>query len=85
MFFYFVHRLAFDIPATYFGLRGFDGLGVTYGAAAVNAGFAVSGVPLLSLYEDGVRALGLEVPLTARSCCFSPHVHSSSEPNNDTD
>ena len=35
MFFYLVHRLAFEIPATYFGLRGFDGLGATYGAAAV--------------------------------------------------
>jgi uncharacterized membrane protein len=35
MFFYLVHRLAFETPATYFGLRGFDGLGTTYGAAAV--------------------------------------------------
>jgi uncharacterized membrane protein len=35
MFFYLVHRLAFETPATYFGLRGFDGLGATYGAAAV--------------------------------------------------
>ena len=35
MFFYLVHRLAFEIPATYFGLRGFDGLGATYEAAAV--------------------------------------------------
>lgn len=35
MFFYLVHRLAFETPATYFGLRGFDGLGATYGVAAV--------------------------------------------------
>jgi len=35
MFYYLVHRLAFEIPATYFGLRGFDGLAATYGAAAV--------------------------------------------------
>jgi uncharacterized membrane protein len=34
MFFYLVHRLAFEIPATYFGLRGIDGLGATYGVAA---------------------------------------------------
>jgi len=35
MFFYLVHRLAFEIPATYFGLRGFDGLPATYISAAV--------------------------------------------------
>lgn len=35
MFFYLVHRLAFEIPATYSGLRGIDGLGATYGAAAI--------------------------------------------------
>jgi uncharacterized membrane protein len=35
MFFYIVHRLGFEIPATYFVLRGFDGLGATYGAAAI--------------------------------------------------
>jgi len=35
MFFYLVHRLAFEIPATYFGLRGVDGLRATFGAAAV--------------------------------------------------
>lgn len=35
MFFYLVHRLAFEVPATYFGLRGIDGLGATYGVAAV--------------------------------------------------
>lgn len=34
MFFYLLHRLAFETPATYFGLRGFDGLTATYGAAA---------------------------------------------------
>lgn len=34
MFFYLVHRLAFEIPATYFGLRGVDGLAATYGVAA---------------------------------------------------
>src|SRR5271157_123702 len=35
MFFYLVHRLAFEIPATYFGFRGIDGLRATFGAAAV--------------------------------------------------
>jgi hypothetical protein len=35
MFFYLAHRLAFDIPAIYLGLRGFDGLTATYGLAAV--------------------------------------------------
>lgn len=30
MFFYLVHRLMFEIPATYFGLRSFGGLGTTY-------------------------------------------------------
>lgn len=35
MFFYVVHRLAFEIPATYLGLRGIDGIAATYGAAAV--------------------------------------------------
>jgi len=35
MFFYLVHRLVFEIPATYFGLRGFDGLVGTYIISAV--------------------------------------------------
>jgi uncharacterized membrane protein len=35
MFFYIVHRLAFEVPATWFGLRDVDGLGATYGVAAV--------------------------------------------------
>jgi uncharacterized membrane protein len=35
MFFYLVHRLAFEIPATYFGLRGVGGLGTTWAVAAV--------------------------------------------------
>ncbi len=35
MFFYLAHRLAFEIPATYFGVRGFDGLAATYGISAV--------------------------------------------------
>jgi uncharacterized membrane protein len=34
MFFYLVHRLAFEVPATYFGLRGVGGLGTTYVVAA---------------------------------------------------
>ena len=34
MFFYLAHRLAFEVPATYFGLRDFDGLTATYGIAA---------------------------------------------------
>jgi uncharacterized membrane protein len=35
MFFYLVHRLAFETLATYFGLRGVDGLAATYGVAGV--------------------------------------------------
>jgi len=35
MFFYVAHRLAFEVPATYFGLRGFDGLTATYVISAV--------------------------------------------------
>ena len=35
MFFYIVHRLAFEVPATYFGLRDVDGLAATYGVSAV--------------------------------------------------
>jgi uncharacterized membrane protein len=35
MFYYLVHRLTFETAATYFGLRGFDGLAATYGMAAV--------------------------------------------------
>lgn len=35
MFFYLVHRLAFEVPATYFGLRGFDGLAATFLASVI--------------------------------------------------
>jgi uncharacterized membrane protein len=35
MFYYLVHRLAFEIPATYFGLRGIGGLTTTYVVSAV--------------------------------------------------
>jgi|SRR5882672_4347088 len=35
MFFYLAHRLAFEIPATYFGLRGAGDLTTTYAVAAV--------------------------------------------------
>jgi len=35
MFFYLVHRLALEVPATYFGLRGVGGLATTYVVAAV--------------------------------------------------
>jgi hypothetical protein len=35
MFFYILHRLAFEIPATYFGLRGVGSLATTYIVAAV--------------------------------------------------
>jgi uncharacterized membrane protein len=35
MFFYLVHHLAFETPATYFGLPGVDGLAATYGVAAL--------------------------------------------------
>lgn len=35
MFFYIVHRLALEIPATYFGLRDVGGIGTTYGVSAI--------------------------------------------------
>jgi len=35
MFFYLVHRLAFEVPATYFGLRGAGDLSTTYIVAAI--------------------------------------------------
>ncbi len=35
MFFYLVHRLALEVPATYFGLRGVGDLATTYWVAAV--------------------------------------------------
>ena len=35
MFFYLVHRLVFEVLATYFGLRGFGSLAATYGLGAV--------------------------------------------------
>ena len=35
MFFYLVHRLVLEVPATYFGLRGVGGIGTTYAVAAV--------------------------------------------------
>ena len=35
MFFYLVHRLAFEIPATHFGLRGVGDLATTYIVSAV--------------------------------------------------
>jgi uncharacterized membrane protein len=35
MFFYIVHRLGFEIPATYFGLRGVGGITATYVACAI--------------------------------------------------
>jgi uncharacterized membrane protein len=34
MFFYLFHRLVFEVLATYFNLRGFDGLAATYGLGA---------------------------------------------------
>ena len=34
LFYYLVHRLTFETAATYFGLRGFDGIAATYGLAA---------------------------------------------------
>jgi hypothetical protein len=35
MFFYLAHRLAFDVPATHFGLRGTGDLATTYIVAAI--------------------------------------------------
>jgi uncharacterized membrane protein len=39
MFFYLVHRLTFEIPATYFGLRGAGDLTTTYVVAAIMLAF----------------------------------------------
>jgi uncharacterized membrane protein YcfT len=36
MFFYVVHRLAFELPATRMGMRGIGGLGMTYAVSAVS-------------------------------------------------
>ena len=72
MFFYLVHRLALETPATYFGFRDFDGLGVTSRwllpwcrccGCCRGAGAAVPDVPLVSHGEGGVPALALEVPV----------------------
>ena len=41
MFFYLVHRLALEVPATYFGLRGAGNLATTY---------IVSGLLLVAMY-----------------------------------
>ena len=41
MFFYLAHRLAFEIPATYFGLRG---------AGTIETTYIVAGVALVALY-----------------------------------
>jgi hypothetical protein len=38
MFFYLVHRLVFEVLATYFVLRGFDGLAATYRLGAAILG-----------------------------------------------
>jgi uncharacterized membrane protein len=48
MFYYLVHRLVMEIPATYFGLRGFDGIAATYIATAV---LCVSLYPLCRWYR----------------------------------
>jgi hypothetical protein len=38
MFFYLLHRLALEVPATYFGLRGVGNLTATYAVSAVLVG-----------------------------------------------
>jgi uncharacterized membrane protein len=52
MFYYLVHRLAFEIPATYFGLRGIGGLGTTYITAAM---MLIALYPICRWYR-GVKA-----------------------------
>lgn len=49
MFFYLVHRLAFEIPATYFGLRGAGSIATTYLASAA---MLVALYPLCRWYRD---------------------------------
>jgi uncharacterized membrane protein len=53
MFYYLVHRLAFEIPATYFGLRGAGNLTTTYVVAAV---MLVLLYPLCRWYRTVKRA-----------------------------
>lgn len=53
MFFYLVHRLALEIPATYFGLRGAGNLATTYVVAAV---LLVLLYPLCRWYRSVKRA-----------------------------
>jgi len=53
MFYYLVHRLVFETLATYFGLRGFDGIAATYGAAAI---MIVALYPLCLWYRSFKRA-----------------------------
>ena len=55
MFFYLAHRLAFEVPATYFGLRGAGDLSTTYIAA---------GVLLVAIYPACLwyRRLKLRIP-----------------------
>ena len=62
MFFYLVHRLAFEIPATYFGLRGVGDLSTTYIVAVAHARRALPGVPLVSTRQG--RAPGVAVDST---------------------
>jgi uncharacterized membrane protein len=49
MFFYLVHRLAFEVPATYFGLRGTGDLTTTY---AVTAALLVAIYPACRWYRS---------------------------------
>jgi hypothetical protein len=51
MFFYLVHRLALEVPATYFGLRGTGSLATTY---------VVSAVLVVSLYPACLWYRGLK-------------------------
>lgn len=53
MFFYLVHRLLLEVPATYFGLRGAGGLATTY---IVSAGLLVALYPACRWYRDFKRA-----------------------------
>ena len=63
MFFYLVHRLVMEIPATYFGLRGAGDLSTTYLVGQRVVRRALSGVPLVSVVQSCAPEVGVEIPV----------------------
>ena len=67
MFFYLVHRLALEIPATYFGLRGVGDIYDDLCRDGRAGGRALPAVPLVPPGEDEPPQLVPEVHLTSVS------------------